>query len=180
MVNLRTLFSHYLVTDLDNTVDYHLNYSKRGEIPMWRTKALAISVVLLGALLFGAVVAYAGWSWNAKADVEGTRVSTSSSVAQGGKAQYQAAITIAVPANASVEVVEFASNETVNVVHTKRRCSGGAIDALVTYVITGSGHGTDVSVSVDGVNNGENYGSASGSVGTPISVSASIAGECSG
>ncbi len=147
---------------------------------MWRMKTLAISVVVLGTLLFGAMVAYAGWSWNAKADIEGTTISTEWSVSHGGKAQYQAEITITVPANASVEVVEVASNETVSVVHTKRRCSAGAIDAVVTYLISGGGHGDSVSVSVDGVNNGENYGSASGSVGTPISVNAAISGECSG
>ena len=147
---------------------------------MWRMKTLAISVVVLGTLLFGAMVAYAGWSWNAKADIEGTTVSTAWSVAKGGKAQYQAAITIAVPANASVDVVEVASNETVTVVHTNRRCSAKTINAVVTYVITGGGHGDEVSVSVNGVDNGENYGSASGSLGTPISVSAAISGECSG
>ena len=147
---------------------------------MWRMKTLAISVVVLGTLLFGAMVAYAGWSWNAKADIEGTTVSTAWSVAKGGKAQYQAAITIAVPANASVDVVEVASNETVTVVHTNRRCSGKTINAVVTYVITGGGHGDGVSVSVNGVDNGENYGSASGSLGTAISVNAAISGECSG
>ena len=91
----------------------------------------------------------AGWSWNAKADVEGTTISTSWSVANGRKAKYRVAITIAVPANASVEVIEFASNETVTVVHTNQRCSKGAIDAVVTFVITGDGNGSGVSVSVD-------------------------------
>lgn len=146
---------------------------------MWRIKALAISVVVLGALLFGAVVAYAGWSWNAKVDIEGTKISTSWSVANGGKVQYGAAITIAVPANAIVDVFEVADNETVTVVHTRKRCSAGVINAVVTYLITGTGNGNDVSVSVDEVG-GANYGSAEGTVGTAVSVNAAIAGECSG
>lgn len=148
---------------------------------MWRMKALAISVVVLGALLFGAVVAYAGWSWNAKADIEGTTISTSWSVAQGGKAQYNAEITIEVPANASIEVVERAPNETVEIVHTADRCSAGVIDVVVSYVITGTGHGENVSVSVNEAGrNGQNYGSGSGELGSTISVNASIAGTCSG
>lgn len=148
---------------------------------MWRLKTLTISVVVLGALLFGAVVVNAGWGWNAKADVEGTTISTAWSVSNGGKAQYQADITITVPANAVVDVVEVSSNETVTVVHTRQRCSRGVIDAVVTYLITGSGNGTAVSVSVDQVGrSGENYGSASGTVGTAVSVTAAIAGECSG
>lgn len=147
---------------------------------MWRMKTLAVSVVVLGALLFGAVVVNAGWGWNAKADIEGTTISTAWSVANGGKAHYQADITITVPANASVNVVEVASSETVTVVHTRRRCSAGVIDAVVTYVITGGNNGSDVSVSVDQVGGAnENYGSAEGTLGIPISVNAAIAGECS-
>ena len=42
---------------------------------MLRLKVTAVSLVVLGALLFGSVVAYAGWGWNAKADIEGTKIS---------------------------------------------------------------------------------------------------------
>ena len=69
------------------------------------------------------MVANAGWGWNAKADVEGTITSIYWSVANGGKAQYRAAITIAVPANASVDVIEVASNEVVTAVQRGYRCS---------------------------------------------------------
>ena len=44
---------------------------------MWQMKATAVTVLVLGSLMFGAVVAYAGWSWNAKVDIGGTKVSTS-------------------------------------------------------------------------------------------------------
>ena len=129
--------------------------------------------------IFGAVVANAGWSWNAKADVEGTTISTYWSVANGGKAQYRAAITIAVPANASVDVIEVASNEIVTVVHTNQRCSKGAIDEVVTFVITGDGNGSGVSVPVDQVGGDtENYGSDRGTTGSAISVNAAISGTC--
>ena len=123
----------------------------------------------------------AGWSWNAKADVEGTTISTSRSVGTGGKAQYRAVITIAVPANASADVIEVVSNETVTVVHTNQRCSKGAIDAVVTFVITGDGNGSGVSVSVDQVGgDNENYGSARGTTGSAISVNVAISGTCTG
>ena len=126
-------------------------------------------------------MANASWSWNAKVDVEGKIISTYWSVANGGKAQYRAAITIAVPANASVDVIEFASHETVVVVHTNQRCSKGAIDAVVTFVITGDGNGSGVLVSVDQVSgDNENYGSASGTTGSAISVNVAISGTCTG
>ena len=126
-------------------------------------------------------MANASWSWNAKVDVEGKIISTYWSVANGGKAQYRAAITIAVPANASVDVIEVASNETVTVVHTNQRCSKGAIDAVVTFVITGDGNGSGVSVSVDQVGgDNENYGSARGTTGSAISLNVAISGTCTG
>ncbi len=146
---------------------------------MWKLKSLAISVVVVGTLLFGAVVAYAGWGWNAKVDVEGTKISTGWSVAKGGKSQYQAAITISVPANADVSVYEVARSETVSVVHTDQLCSNGAVDATITYLVTGRGHGKDVSVSVDEAGRrGQNFGSATGTLGTPISVNVAIPGDC--
>ena len=119
----------------------------------------------------------AGWSWSAKADVEGTTISTYWSVANGGKAQCRAAITIAVPANASVDVIKVASNETVTVAHTNQRCSKGTIDAVVTFVITEDGNGSGVSVSVEllGGDN-ENYGSDRGTTESAISVDAEISG----
>ena len=126
-------------------------------------------------------MANASWSWNAKVDVEGKIIGTYWSVANGGKAQYRAAITIAVPANASVDVIEVASNETVTVVHTNQRCSKGAIDAVVTFVITEDGNGSGVSVFVGQVGgDNENYGSARGTTGRAISVNAAISGTCTG
>ena len=126
-------------------------------------------------------MANASWNWNAKVDVEGKIISTYWSVANGGKAQYRAAITIAVPANASVDVIGFASHETVVVVHTNQRCSKGAIDAVVTFVITGDGNGSGVSVFVGQVGgDNENYGSARGTTGRAISVNAAISGTCTG
>ena len=74
-----------------------------------------------------------------------------------------------------MDVIEVASNETVTVVHTNQRCSKGAIDVVVTFVITRDGNGSGVSVSVDQVGgDNENYGSARGTTRSPISVNAAI------
>lgn len=152
---------------------------------MWRMKLLTVSVVVLGALLFGAVVAYAGWSWNAKVDIEGTKIGTSWAVTddKNGAADYQAVITVTVPSNADVNVVKVAPRETLEVIHSDEVCSGGVINAVVTYLITGDGDGANVSVSVDRIGGGgkHNYGSATGTVGTLITVdNVAIVGECSG
>ena len=80
-----------------------------------------------------------------------------------------------------MNVIEIASNETVTVVHTNQRCSKGAIDAVVTFVISGDCNRSGVSVSVDQVGgDNENYSSARGTTASAISVSAAISGTCTG
>ena len=153
---------------------------------MWRMKVTAVSVVVLGALLFGAVVAYAGWGWNAKVDIGGTKVGTSWSVTNdnNGAADYHAEITLTVPSNVDVNVIKLAPRENLTVVRTGEVCVGTDINAVVSYVITsnGDGDGTDVSVSVDRVGGGGkmNYGSSTGSVGEAVSVNVAMSGECNG
>ncbi|NQW24442.1 MAG: hypothetical protein HQ475_13485 [SAR202 cluster bacterium] len=146
---------------------------------MWHMKVLAVSVVVLGALLFGAVVAYAGWGWNAKVDIEGTRISTSWSVDDvTGAKDYHAEITITVPEGTDTNVVKVAPTEHVTIVDDVEGVTCN--DATVTYVVTGASDGV-VSVSVDrvGGGNGErNYGTAAGGIGDTLSVS--IAALCNG
>ncbi|PKB71342.1 MAG: hypothetical protein BZY87_05665 [SAR202 cluster bacterium Io17-Chloro-G6] len=147
---------------------------------MWRMKVTAVSVVVLGALLFGAVVAYAGWGWNAKVDIEGTKVSTSWSVDDvSGAKGYHADIKVAVPSGTDVNVIKTAPTENVDVVEGGS-CSDGVVTAVVTYVVSSvGGNGTDVSVSVDRVGHGsEHYGHDSGSLGDSLSVNVSVDGEC--
>ena len=43
---------------------------------MSRFKLLVMTVGVLGVILFGAVVAHAGWGWNAEIDVEGVEIRT--------------------------------------------------------------------------------------------------------
>ena len=147
---------------------------------MWRMKILVVSVVVLGALLFGAAVAYAGWGWNAKINIEGTKISTSWSVDDvTGAKGYHAEITVAVPSGTDVNVIKTAPTENVNVV-LGGSCSGGDISAVVTYVVTSAGGaGSDVSVSVDQIGHGNaHYGDGTGGLGDEISVNVSISGGC--
>ena len=147
---------------------------------MWRMKLLTVSVVVLGALLFGAVVAYAGWSWNAKINIEGTMISTSWSVDDvTGAAGYHATITIAVPSGTDINVIKEAPTEDVSVVYGGN-CSEGVMSAAVTYLITSvGGGGSAVSVSVDRVGHGKTrYGSDTGTVGTPITIDGPVLGSC--
>lgn len=146
---------------------------------MWHMKVLAVSVVVLGALLFGAVVAYAGWGWNAKVDIEGTRISTSWSVDDvTGAKDYHAEITITVPEGTDTNVVKVAPTENVTIVDDLEGVT--CADATVKYVVTGAGDGA-VSVSVDrigGGNSERNYGTVAGSLGETLTVD--ISALCNG
>ena len=128
---------------------------------MLRLKVTAVSLVVLGALLFGSVVAYAGWGWNAKADIEGTKISMSWAVTDdvNGAADYHAEITLTVPASADVDVFKVSPTENVTVVDGGS-CSRGMVHAVVSYVVTSEGgDGSAVSVSVNRVGHGKhNYG----------------------
>ena len=151
---------------------------------MWRMKVTAVSLVVMGALLFGSAIAFAGWGWNAKVDVEGTKISTSWSVTddKNGAADYIAEITLTVPMNTDVNVIKVAPRETMEVVYTNAACTGDDVNAVVSYLVTGHGDGSDVSVSVDRVGGGgkHNYGSASGQVNSelPVTVDVVLKGAC--
>ena len=97
---------------------------------MWRMKVTAVSLIVMGALLFGSVVAYAGWGWNAKVNVEGKMVSMSWSVdGVKGKTDNNAVITLDVPESADVTVVKIAHRrEVFNLVRTgDYECSAAGI-----------------------------------------------------
>lgn len=148
---------------------------------MWRMKLTAVSLVVLGALLFGSVVAFAGWGWNAKVDVGGTKISTSWAVTDdtNGAADYTAEITLEVPSNVDVDVVKVAPRESLTPEQNDEVRTDGNISAVVTYIISSNGgDGEDATVSVDRVDGKYNYGFASGKVGEPIVVPVTIIGEC--
>jgi len=148
---------------------------------MLRMKVTAVSLVVLGALLFGSVVAYAGWGWNAKANIEGTKISMSWAVTDdtNGAADYHAEITVAVPDGTDIDVFKVSPTETVEVVDGGS-CSGGTVHAVVTYVVTSlGGDGSAVSVSVDQVGKAkEHFGHDSGVLGQSLSVEVDVPGNC--
>ena len=96
---------------------------------MWRTKVTAVSLVVLGALLFGPVVAYAGWGWNAKVDIGGTKISTFWALTddKNGAGDYHAEITLQVPVNVAVDVIKVAPRENLKVIYTDEVCTGALI-----------------------------------------------------
>ncbi len=155
---------------------------------MWRMKVSVVSVVVLGALLFGAVVAYAGWGWNAKVDVGGTTIRTAWTTQHNhsGSSDSSAKITVVVPieAKGSVSVVEFAGNESVDVMYSDAlQCTENGIQTTVKYLVSHSGDGTvkdRVRVVVSSMENQQRLASASGVLGETISVNVEIDGECSG
>ena len=148
---------------------------------MWRIKSLAITVVLLGVLVFGAVAVHAGWYWNSAINVEGVEVRTQWTV-DGGidpatADDYMAFIALALPVGASAEVVEVASNVELSLTEasSKYKCHANGIDAQVQYTVVllpGSG-GKQVQVTVTA--DGQVIGEANGRVDRPISVDVFIA-----
>ena len=132
---------------------------------MWRMKVTVVTIVVLGALMFGAVVAYAGWGWNAKVNIEGTKLSLSWAVTDdvSGAADYHAVITVKVPSDADVKEVKVAPTETL-IWDRTGDCSDGVV---ITYEVTGDGGGSAVAVSVDRVGGGGkmHYGDDTGIVG---------------
>ena len=151
---------------------------------MWRMKVTAVTIVVLGALMFGAMVAYAGWGWNAKVNIEGTMVSTSWSVADGsGANDYNAVITLDVPENADVRIVKVAHRReflNVNKIEGLQCNADGSVDVTVTFEVTGGDGLGVVSASIDRVGGKakESYGSDSGPVGTPLSWVFTMPGNC--
>ena len=155
---------------------------------MWRMKVTAISLVALSALIFGSVVAYAGWGWNARVDVGGSLISTQWTVTgdEDGAADYKAKITITVPNEAEASVVEAAQNrtETVKIVHSDDlECTAdGMINAMVSYKVShrgGGDAGENVEVEVSEVDGGA-LGSNTGSLKETITVNVQIEGTCNG
>ncbi len=149
---------------------------------MLRMKLTAVSLVVLGALIFGSVVAYAGWGWNAKADIEGTKISMSWAVTDdtNGAADYHAEITLAVPAGTDANIFKVSPTENATVVEGGS-CTDNTVHAVVTYVVTSQGgDGSAVSVSVDQVGKArEHLGDANGVLEQPISVDVHVPGNCS-
>ena len=149
---------------------------------MWRMKVTVVSVVVLGALLFGAVVAYAGWGWNAKVNIEGQMVSTSWTVeGANGSTDHNALIEMYVPENADVTIVKVGhKREVFNLYHVEGlECNAdGSVDVKVDYTIDGSGSGK-VSAAVNRVKGKMEYAAGTGNLGETISLRFNMPGNCS-
>jgi len=149
---------------------------------MWRTKALAISVVVLGALLFGAVSVFAGWGWNSKVNVGGGLISTAWYVE--GDNEYFAEIAVTVPDDAVIFIEEMAPDaEKVDLRHDLGlRCIGGIVETTVSYLVeptddfTAAGEAVSVTVTDEGT--GIVLGTGSGVLGETITVGVEVPGRC--
>ena len=116
---------------------------------MWRMKVTAVSLVVLGALIFGSVVAYAGWGWNAEVNIGGSGIHTYWTVEndEDGSTDYRARITVTIPKEADASIVEVAPNriEKVRILHSgDLECTPEGIMVNVVYKVThkgGSGGG---------------------------------------
>jgi hypothetical protein len=148
---------------------------------MWKIKSLAITVVLLGVLAFGAVAVHAGWYWNSAINVEGVEVRTRWTVDGGADPaaadDYLAFIGLSLPKGASAEVVEVAANVELSLTEAskKYKCYANGIDARVEYSINplpgSGGKQAQVTVTADGLVVGE----ATGKLGRTIAVDVFIA-----
>ena len=144
---------------------------------MWHMKVLAVSVVVLGSLLFGAAIAFAGWGWNAKVNIDGTMISTSWAVDDvTGARDYHAEVKVSVHSDTDARVVKVAPTENVRIEYVATCTEEG-----VTYKVTGVGNAL-VSVSVDRVGGGgkHNYGYDSGGLGQTMFVNVPLSGACNG
>ena len=153
---------------------------------MWRMKVTAVTLVVLGALMFGAVVAYAGWGWNAKVNIEGTMVRTAWTAQHNhsGASDLFTKITVTVPTGVDAKVIETAKNESINLRHSDElACTESGIETIVTYVVEHSGNANvkdRVRVVVSELETHRRLAAASGVLGEEISVNVMIAGECNG
>lgn len=156
---------------------------------MRKAKVLLVAVVALGALLFGAAVAHAGWEWNAHVNVENAKVGLGWAVtdAVGSPLNYSALITLTLPEGANASVQKVAPNETVVLNSSPGlSCGPDGIEANVAYRVSAlnGATGTQVAVTVATVAGqkpaatGDILGAGTGQVGEDISVRVLVPGSC--
>ena len=147
---------------------------------MWKIRLVTVLGVVMGVMVFGAVVAQGGWYWNARVDVEGTAVRTVWSVVgdNDGADNYAAAIHIALPEGADFALVSESDAETVEIdTDSSLRCTGGIVEGIVTYNVMPNTDEVGKKVKVSVKADGKTIGSEKGKLGEDISVHVSIPTE---
>lgn len=137
---------------------------------MWRFRAMVITGVLFGMLLFSAISAHGFWWWNSKMDVQGVKLATVWEVmGDGDENQYSANIGVVVPSKASAVITEQADNEKVRIRHTGRlKCRENGIETVVSVRVKSGLDDDDSEVRMILRANGRPVWEATGSVGAMI------------
>ncbi len=107
---------------------------------MWKLKATVIAGILVGAAIFGATVAHAGWWWNTQFKVEDVDVRTIWMVNddEDGAENYSAEIIVFLPKNVDT-VVDYMTtgHETLEFRYRKAyKCTPDGIEAKVKIKVT--------------------------------------------
>jgi hypothetical protein len=156
---------------------------------MRRAKTLLVAAVALGALLFGAAVVHAGWSYNAHVNVENAKLGLGWAVTDdvNAAADYSAVITVTLPEGANATVGKVSPNETV-VLNSSAAllCQTDGIEANVAYRVSplSGANGTQVAVTIATVagqkpaTTGDVLGAGTGQVGEDISIRVLVPGTC--
>ena len=111
-------------------------------------KSLAVTVVLLGVLVFGAAVAHAGWYWNSATYVEGIEIRTPWTVTDDefGFNDYFADIEIFLPPEVAASIFEVAKTEAASLASEHDvdiddddalSCHANGIEARVEFLLQG-------------------------------------------
>ena len=153
---------------------------------MWRFRSVAILGTLAGVLIFGAVVAHGGWSWNAQLAVEGMDVRTSWTVLDDpdGASAYFTDIKVSLPPQAVAAVVAYSANETVQLgQRASLACLPNGIEAVFEFQVRplagADGKTVAVTVTANGVVVGQDSGVLNQNI-VMLPVNTVIPATCSG
>ena len=136
-------------------------------------KHVLVGIIAFGALFISAAVAFAGWEWNARFDVQGVDTRVRWTVVDGANANdYKAQIVLYVPQGVEAKLVsQMTDLETAKVrTSPKLKCvpSGAEVEATVRIVPRENSGGSLGSVSL--VANGAIIDQATGSLQQEIVV----------
>ena len=134
---------------------------------MWKLKATVIAGILVGAAIFGATVAHAGWWWNAQFEVEDVDVRTIWMVNDDGAEFYHADIIVFLPKDVDT-VVDYMTtgHETLTFKYRKAyKCASSGIQAKVTVTVTALPGADGTSATLNVTSDGQLVGTKTKPVG---------------